>query len=147
MARRLDHLPLDAADLDRVAFLDLSVDGRDRAGLLGWAENGAAGHALNDGVAGGMVVMMVGREDVRQHPALVVQRGEQLLGVRRIDRCGRLARRVVDQDAVIVAAGRELMNSQFGHGRFQRSFLLSAETVASPCHRLNRALAEVANEL
>ena len=99
------------------------------------------------GVAGGMVVMMVGREDMRQHPALVVQRGEQLLGVRRIDRCGRLGRGVVDQDAVIVAAGRKLMNLQFGHRRFQRSFLLSAETLASPCHRLKSSLAEVANEL
>ena len=75
----------------------------DRAGLLGRADDGAAGHALDDGVAGGVVVVMVGGEDMGQHPALLVQRRQQLLGVGRIDRRRRLGLRVMEQDAVIVA--------------------------------------------
>ena len=115
MPGRLDHFPLHAADVDAVALLHLDVDAGDRAGLLGGADDGAAGHALDDGVAGGVVVMMMRGEDMRQRPALLVQRGEQLLGVGRIDRGGGLGFRIVEQDAVIVAARRELVNFEFRH--------------------------------
>ena len=76
---------------------------------------------------------MVGHQDMGQHPALVVQRREQLLGVGRVDRGGRLGLRVVDEHAVIVAAGRKLMNLQSGPWTFPTFLsLLSARTVASP---------------
>ena len=123
MAGRLDHAALGAADLDNVPLLHLDVERRDRSRLLGRTHDGAAGHALDDGVAGGVVVVMMRDENMGQRPALVVQRGKQLLGVRRIDRGGRLGLGVVDQDAKIVAAGRKLVNLQLGHLTFPTFFL------------------------
>ena len=45
---------------------------------------------LTMAVARGVVVMMMRGEDMRERPALLMQRGEQLLGVGRIDRGGGL---------------------------------------------------------
>ena len=114
---------------------------------LGRTDDGAAGHALDDGVAGGVVVVMVGGEDMGQHPALLVQRRQQLLGVGRIDRGGRLGLRIVDEHAVIVAPRRELMDFQVEPLRLRRFFRLRAGTLASPRWGLKCGAEEIENEV
>ena len=59
--------------------------------------------------AGGVIGVMMGHEDIREPPAGLFQRGLDRRRLRRIDGCRRAARRVVQQDAVIVLeAGEEI---------------------------------------
>jgi hypothetical protein len=64
VARRLDHTRPRAADFDRVALLDLNIDTRNGGGLLRRPDDGSAGHLLYGSVSGGVVVMMVGGENL-----------------------------------------------------------------------------------
>ena len=87
VARRVHAFELDGpADLDQVAGLDAAVHpGNARAGFV--VRNHLrtrGGH--HGGVAAGVVMMLVGVEDLRDLPALVPCDGQAFLAVQRIDR-------------------------------------------------------------
>ena len=65
---------------------------------------------------------MVRGEDVAEGPALLVQRGKQLLGVGRIDGGGRPVAAIVQQHAVIVAPRRILVHFEALTSLLRRSF-------------------------
>ena len=62
---------------------------------------------LQFGDAADMVAMMMRDQDVGQAPALPLQRLDDGAGFRRVDRGGRLGRRVVDQIAEIIGEAGE----------------------------------------
>ena len=64
--------------------------------------------------AADVIVMVVRDENIRQRPALALQRLDDRGGFRRVDRCGGLGRRIVDQIAEIVVEAGEGANFR-GH--------------------------------
>ena len=66
-------------------------------------------------VAGGVVAVVMGDEDVGERPALFVERREHRIGVGSVDRGRGPGFRIVNQHAVIVAARRKLVNFKLCH--------------------------------
>jgi hypothetical protein len=70
MAGRIQHAHLEGAELERVAFADLLVDAGHLGGLATRADDRALGVGLEGQVAGGVVAVVMGGEDMREPPAL-----------------------------------------------------------------------------
>ena len=99
-AFELDRL----ADLDHVARLHAAIDAGDaRAGAV-VRDDLRAGRGDHRRVAAGVVVVLVGVEDLRDLPALDARRVQALLVVERIDR-QRLAGLGAGDQVVVVAVG------------------------------------------
>ena len=90
------------------------VDIGDLGGLVVGANDPAIIFLLQLGDAADMVVMVVGDENIRQRPALALQRPDDGAGFRRVDRCGGLGCGIVDQIAEIVVEAGEGANFR-GH--------------------------------
>ena len=89
MARRLDDMGGDVADMDDVAFVQLRIERTDARGLLGRSDDPQLGKArLQSGNALGVVGVMVGDQEIGQLPAIGRRRGDDGVGVGRIDRRG-----------------------------------------------------------
>ncbi len=115
MAGRLDHADGVAAQVETVAFRNLTVDAGYAGRLISRADNVAAGLRLQRFVTGGMVAVMMCSEDVREAPSLSGKRGPDRLGFRSIDRGGDAMRGIVDENAEIILAAEKLMDIERGH--------------------------------
>ena len=74
MAGRFQHPRQQAADLDDVAMGGAQIDIGDLGGLVMRGDDAAIVFLLQFGDAADMVVMMMGDENIRQRPALALQR-------------------------------------------------------------------------
>ena len=63
----------------------------------------------------GVILVMMGVEDVVEFPAALVDRVPDGLGVRAVYRCGEPRVRVVDQVSIVVPEAGELMDLECGH--------------------------------
>src|SRR4029450_13355536 len=99
-----------APNFDDIALADAQVDICDPGGLVVRPDHATAVFLLQLGDAADMVAVMMGDEDVRQCPALALQRLENRLRFRRVDRGGRPGRRIVNQVADIVGGAGDQAN-------------------------------------
>ena len=93
--------------------LTVSSTSRDLRGLGPRRHHAAVVSLLQLGDAAGVVGVVMRHQDVGELPAGGLQRGLDGRRLRRVDRRGRAARRIVDQHAVIVLQAAE----QLGLGR------------------------------
>jgi hypothetical protein len=89
---------------------DAQIDIGDLGGLVVRGDHAAIVFLLQLGDAADMVAVMMGDQNIRQRPALALQRLDDGRGFRRVDRGGRLGRGVVDQIAEIVGEAGEQAN-------------------------------------
>ncbi len=92
MAGRFQHPRQQAAHLDDVAIDGAQIDIGDLGGLVVGGDDPAIILLLQFGDAADMVVMVMGDENIRQRPALALQRLDDRAGFRRVDRRGGLGR-------------------------------------------------------
>ena len=111
-----------APNLKRVALADLLVDAGHLGRLAARPDDRALGLGLERQVAVGVVGVVVGGQNMRERPALVLQRGGHRLGVGRVDggREPPSASRI--STPIIVGEARKLVNLELGHGRYSRAF-------------------------
>ena len=102
MAGGLEHRARQIADRNGVALAHGLVDAWDLGGLLGRRHHAAFVLGLERLDAAGVVVVMVGDQDVGKLPAGLLQRRLDGRGLRRVDRGGGAGVGVVQQHAVIV---------------------------------------------
>ncbi len=74
------------------------------------ADPAAAIFLLELGDAADMVAVMMGDQNIGQRPALALQRFQNRPSLRRVDRGGRLGRRVVNQVTEIIGEAGEQAN-------------------------------------
>ena len=110
VAGRIEHPHLVRAERERVALAHLLVDAGDLGRLVARADDGALGLGLERSVAVGVVGVVVRGENVRELPALFLQRRRHGCGVRRVDGGREAGAGIVDQHAVIVGKTGELVN-------------------------------------
>ncbi len=86
------------------------IEAGDRASVARWSINGGAVglFELKDSI--GVVGVVMGNQDVSQHPAALVQDPPDGGSVGRIDGGGLAGVTVMEQHAIIVGQNRELMN-------------------------------------
>src|SRR3954469_10073024 len=115
MARGFQDPRQQITDLDDIAVADAQIDICDFRGLVVRRHDPAAIFLLQLTDAADMVVVVVGDEDIRQRPALLLQCPDDGSGLGRVDRSRRLGRGIVDQVAEIVGQAGE--STDFGgHG-------------------------------
>ena len=110
-----DDLDLDARPVERVAVLDGAVVHAGLGGARLRPDHLAVISRLQRRDAFDVVEVLVGDEDVAERPAALLQRGDDRIGVGRVDRGGLAALRIVQEHREIV--GLRLMNwatSSFG---------------------------------
>src|SRR5262249_20857104 len=103
------------ADLDGVALADRLVHERDLGGFVAWRDHAAAVVILQRSDAAGVIAVVMRHQDVAELPAGLVQCRLDRPRLRGIDRGGRPARRVGDEDTVIVLQAEEQVRL-CGHG-------------------------------
>ncbi len=96
--------------LHDIALADAQVDICDPRGLVVGSDHATAVFLLQLGDAADVVAVMMGDENIRQRPALALQRLGNRPRFRRVDRGGRPGRRVVNQVAEIVGEAGEQAN-------------------------------------
>src|SRR5260370_28472084 len=107
MARRRDHPCRQGAYRDSVAFCDLFIHVRNLKRLGTRRHHPGAVALLQFADPGGVVAMMMGYQNVGQSPARRRQCRLDRRGFRRVDCRSGAARRIVDEDAVIVLEAEE----------------------------------------
>ena len=113
MPRNMQHAPGSAEDLQRVAFADGQVAGRDV--FLSRADHPRSAVLLETRHAADMVVVMVGDQDVGQAPVGVRrQPAEHRLGGAGVHHGALACRRVLQQPDVVVIEGRQGIDRQHG---------------------------------
>ena len=90
-----------------LAVADENVDTGDAARVIAVADDSAAGGALQFEIAAGVVVMVMGVENVRQPPAETIERRENRPGEGRIDRRAGAADGIARQIHIIVPQHRD----------------------------------------
>jgi len=105
-----DDVDAGLAEEQVVAAADGAIDQRHPAepGVVGRRDHLDAEALLQRFHRLDVVVVVVGDEDVAEPPAGLLQRVENGVLLRRVDRGGGPRHRVVDEDAVVVVAGGEL---------------------------------------
>ena len=121
MAARVAGHVEDARDLAAqrvaVALAHRHVDAGNAVAVGARADDGAAGRRLQLVIAAGVVVVVVGVEDMGEAPALLGQRREHRRRHRRIDRGGDIGLGLVQKIDVVVSQHRDLADDELGHGR------------------------------
>jgi hypothetical protein len=114
---RFDDECVRVADPDAIALAHLDVDGRNAARFHFRADDDTTGQRLQPLVAGGVVAVVMGDEDMGERPALLLECRENRIRVRSVDRGRGPCFGVMNQHAIIVAARGKLVNFKLCHLR------------------------------
>ena len=116
VARHVEHLGLLLAEFEFVAFGERHVDAGDAGAVGQGPDDDGAVTRLQFEIAAGMVVVVMGVEDMGELQAEAVERGRHRRRHRGIDRGHGPAFGLAQQVDVIVPQHRDLADFQLGHG-------------------------------
>ncbi len=120
MTGRGNHFDLEKSEGELVAVLNGTVKCRDFALLSLWSDDADAEFGFQRLVAFDVIKVMMRRENEVERPATALERRFDCVRIRRVDCRGQLTFRIMDENAIIIAAADELFDIEsfvdLGHG-------------------------------